>query len=106
MRATGWKMRSTFVRQFVRWQLLVTGEMIRPQWFADGVLAVEPFAEINQPATLRAEGAELAVEPRAAPPACRTLHLAQVRHRQSRPSFLSFGGMVARQYGWRGSFWK
>jgi hypothetical protein len=52
-----------FVQMLAGWQIGVFLKMCRAQRFGNGVLAAEPFAEVNQLATVRAERPVFSGEP-------------------------------------------
>jgi hypothetical protein len=60
---------------FTIWQGFVAVKVIRPERFAHAMFFTEPFAEINQLATTRAERTELSRKPFTFFPARRTFDL-------------------------------
>ena len=72
-------------------------KVVRTQGFADLVLFPKPLAEIEQATSLGAEWTVLCLKPFAALAAGRTFYRRVVAHDSIKPSFLSFGGIVATQ---------
>ena len=54
---------SSLIEMFTRRQVRIFLKMFRLERLGNGVLAAEPFAEVNQPAALRAERPEFLGEP-------------------------------------------
>ena len=65
-------LRFRFVQMFARRQVGELLKMLRPERLGNDVLAAEPFAEVHQPATMRAKRTELSGKPVAGFFACGT----------------------------------
>ena len=61
-----------FIQMFARRQFGELLKMFRPERLRNDVLAAEPFAEVNQPAPMRAKRAEFSGKPVAGFFACGT----------------------------------